>query len=86
MNLNLSNKQMLCIGTGIFLLLIILNSTKKVSLKEVLSTPDNKAFDSSILPVFLKPPKRLDEGEPLPQTATPKRSLTGISFHKRFDR
>ena len=45
-----------------------------------------KNFDSSTLPVFLKPPNRLNEGENIPKLNVPKRVLGfNMTPKKRFD-
>jgi hypothetical protein len=73
-------------SVGILLVLILINSTKSLPLKEVgESTDTNKNFDNSTLPFELKPPTRLSEGEPMPQTNVPKKSFSNISFKPRFD-
>jgi len=72
-------------SVGILLVLILINSTKSLPLKEVGETTDNKNFDNSTLPSELKPPTRLNEGEPFPQTNVPKKSFSNISFKPRFD-
>lgn len=81
----MNKKKALYIGLGVFALLVLVSSTKKVNLKEVEdSLPDTMAFDHSALPTDLQPPSRLNEEEPLPQTTTPK-NITGISLMPRFD-
>jgi hypothetical protein len=79
------------VGIGAFFLLILFNSTKNVQLKsvEVPNTNNStgqKSFDSSRLPVFLKPPSKLTEGESLPKLNVPKRVLGFTMTPKpRFD-
>jgi hypothetical protein len=72
-------------SVGILLILILINSTKSLPLKEVGESTDNKNFDNSTLPSELKPPTRLSEGEAMPQTNVPKKSFSNISFKPRFD-
>lgn len=51
-------------GVGLFVLLVIINSTKKVELTEVKESDlDDKSFDSSKLPSQLRPPYKLATGE-----------------------
>jgi len=82
------DKKKVLIGVGIGLIaLIIYSSTKKVELniQEVVDPViDKKSFSENSLPVHLKPPYRLAEGE-IMQTAK-RKSLNGISFKPRFDR
>lgn len=79
-------KQMVYIGVGALVFLILVSSTKKVVLQEVLSeTNPSKSFDSSSLPATLKPPYRLAEGEPLPTLAKRNYSFNSLGLKPRFD-
>lgn len=79
----LDKEKFIYIGVGILAFLVIINSTKDVVLNEVTEQTNNKSFDSSSLPIYLRPPHRLSEGEPLPKTLAKKR----FSFNAiRFDR
>jgi hypothetical protein len=77
------------VGIGAFFLLVLFNSTKNVQLKSVEApntTGEQKSFDNSRLPVFLKPPNKLNEGENLPKLNVPKRVLGFTMTPKpRFD-
>jgi len=74
------------LGIGLFTALVIYNSTRKLELVEVVdpTQTDTKSFDHASLPVNLKPPYRLADGEPL-MTAR-RKGINGISFKPRFDR
>ncbi len=80
----MDRKKLIYAGIGIFVLLVIYNSTKKTTLVEVTNTPEEKNFDSLSLPSNLKPPYRMADGEALPKLQI-KKSLNGISFKPRFD-
>lgn len=80
----MDRKKLIYAGIGIFVLLVIYNSTKKTTLVEVTNTPEEKNFDSLSLPSNLKPPYRMADGETLPKLQI-KKSLNGISFKPRFD-
>ena len=81
----IDKKKAIYIGLGVFALLVIVSSSKKVQLKEVPdSVPNTLAFDHSSLPSDLQPPSRLNEGEALPETNKPK-NITGINLMPRFD-
>jgi len=74
-------------GVGLLVLLILINSTRKVELKEV-SEYDlkNIAFDSSVLPPELRPPYRVAEGEELPPRPIKKNlNINSLGFKPRFD-
>jgi len=74
------------VGIGIFFLLVAMNSTKSIELKEVpTDKPNTLSFDNSALPPYLKPPTRLSENEPIPNNTIKKASLNGINFMPRFD-
>jgi len=87
----MDKKNWVYVGIGVFFLLVLFNSTKNVELKSV-EIPNNniegekKNFDNSRLPVFLKPPNKLSEGENLPKLNVPKRVLGfNMTPKKRFD-
>jgi hypothetical protein len=61
-------------GIGLLAVLIIVNSSNKLQINEVLNPSQTKSFDSSSLPASLQPPKRLEDNAPLPSTLA-KRSL-----------
>jgi len=76
----MDKQKALYIGVGIFLLFVIISSTRKVELKEV-ADKDFEAvdFDHSILPIGLKPPVRIAENEEVTDLAKPKNlSLNGV--------
>ena len=77
-------EKIIYLGAGVLLLLIIINSSKSLPLKEI-EENESKNFDSSRLPFGLKPPIRLGETEPLPETKAPKRNFN-LSFQPRFDK
>jgi len=81
----LDKKQMAYIGVGALVFLILVSSTKKVVLQEVLSESSSKSFDSSQLPPILKPPYRLAEGEEIPNLAKKNYSFNGLGLKPRFD-
>jgi hypothetical protein len=79
------------VGIGVFFLLIALNSTKKIQLNPIeipkVDESEIKSFDSNSLPIYLKPPNRLNDGDKLPKLNVPKR-LLGFAMgttKKRFD-
>jgi hypothetical protein len=85
--MKISKEKLIYAGVGLFIFLVLVNSTKKVALTEAIITDANqKSFDHSVLPSHLKPPMRLADGEPLPKT-TAKRSLTfsSLGLKPRFD-
>jgi hypothetical protein len=81
----MDKQKALYIGVGIFLLFVIINSTKKVELKEVADTDyEITDFDYSILPTDLQPPVRVDDTAITSDLAKPKNlSLNGVK--PRFD-
>lgn len=84
-----SKEHLVYVGVGVFSLLILINSTKNVSLQEV-AVPTKKSFesfDSSSLPSDLKPPERLPDNSPLPSSLA-KRSLNlnMLGVIPRFDK
>jgi hypothetical protein len=83
--MTLDKQKLMYLGAGVLLLLIIVNSTKPLPLKEVQEEPGNKNFDSNSLPITLKPPTRLSDNEPLPTSNLPKKNFFNIAFKPRFD-
>lgn len=81
------------VGIGLFCLLVVINSTKKVELKPVpiseVDESNTKSFDNAVLPTYLKPPIRLQDGDNLPKLNVPKRlmgfTLGGTKPKPRFD-
>jgi len=88
----MDKKKWAYVGIGLFCLLVIVNSTKKVQLNPVpvseVDESNTKSFDNAVLPTYLKPPIRLKEGDNLPKLNVPKR-LMGFSLggtkNQRFD-
>lgn len=71
-------EKLIYVGAGILIFLVVVNSTRKVVLKEVVQeSSTTKSFSSSSLPFQLRPPKRLDDNEPLPS----KRIKKNLSFN-----
>lgn len=84
--MKIEKEQWLYIGIGAFVFLVLINSTKKVTLQEVSSVPKIKSFDASSLPFVLRPPKRMEEGEPEPKNlAKRKMSFDSLGYKPRFD-
>lgn len=81
----MDKKKFIYVGVGIFLLLVICNSTKKMELKEVTAEPDNKNFDNTSLPPSIKPPLRINDGEPIPSPVKKEFTLNLIGAYPRFD-
>lgn len=81
----MDKKKLIYAGVGIFLLLVIYNSTKKMELKEVTAEPDNKNFDNSLLPPSIKPPLRINDGDPIPTPVKKEFTLNLIGTYPRFD-
>lgn len=81
----LDKEQMVYLGIGAFVLLVLISSTKKIVLQEVSSENSSKSFDSSNLPPELKPPYRLAEGEELPKLAKRNYSFNALGLKPRFD-
>jgi hypothetical protein len=77
-------ERLIYLGAATLLVLIIVNSVKPLPLREVQES-DKQNFDNSNLPTTLKPPTRLNEGEPLPSLSLPKKNFLNISFKPRFD-
>ena len=76
-------------GVGVFVLLVLISSTKNVALQEVIAptTKSFEAFDSSSLPSDLQPPERLPDNSPIPISLA-KRSLNlnMLGVMPRFDK
>ena len=89
----MDKKKWVYVGIGLFCLLVIINSTKKVQLNPVsvseVDESSTKSFDNTALPTYLKPPTRLKEGDNLPKLNVPKRlmgfTLGGTKPKPRFD-
>jgi hypothetical protein len=82
----LDNKKLFYIGLAALGVLIVYSSTRKPELKElkeVIGTQEQKSFDNSELPIKLKPPYKMAEGDKFPTLNEKK--LIGISFKPRFD-
>ena len=78
----LSKREMIYGGTALFIFLVIYASTRKEDLVEVQNEIEKKSFDNNKLPNFLKPPKKLAEGEQIPEGAKRKKPN---SLQPRFD-
>lgn len=84
--MKLDKKQMIYVGVGVLVLLVLISSTKKVVLQEVSNeNTASKTFDNNSLPSQLKPPYRLAEGEPLPRLTKKNYSFSGMGLKPRFD-
>jgi hypothetical protein len=81
----LDKKNLVFAGIGLFFLIVFLNSSKNIQLNEISENNPDDPFDHSKLPNDLQPPLRLDDSEPIPSTATPKKYLSGINLMPRFD-
>jgi len=81
----MDKKKLIYAGVGIFLLLVIYNSTKKMELKEITEEPANKNFDNESLPPSIKPPLRINDGEPIPTPVKKEFTLNLIGAYPRFD-
>jgi hypothetical protein len=67
--------------------LVYANSNKKLDMVEVEEpTSEKKSFDSSKLPLTLMPPKRLGDGEPIPNTTIKKNFTNVFNLKPRLDR
>jgi len=85
--MNVRKEHLIYAGVGVLVLLILINSTKEVELKEISEDKvDVKNFDYTNLPTGLKPPYRLAEGEQLPRPIRRNLNLQGISIKPRFDK
>jgi hypothetical protein len=84
--MNVKREHLIYAGVGLFVLLVLVNSTKEVNLKEVSEESlGNRTFDYSTLPSGLKPPYRLAEGDAVPRPIKKNLNLNGISIKPRFD-
>lgn len=82
----MKNQYMIYGAVGVAIFLILVSSTKKVALEEVSEPSSLKSFDSSVLPIDLKPPLRLPDGEPLPKNMAKRNlSFNSSAFKPRFD-
>jgi hypothetical protein len=81
----IDNKKIIYAGIGVFVLLVIYNSTKKPALVEVKSLPTSNNFDASQLPSHIKPPVRLYDGQPIPAPVKKSITLNMIGVYPRFD-
>jgi hypothetical protein len=85
----INKEKAVYIGIGVFFLLVLLNSSKKVQLTEVSESGNKVNFDSSKLPFGLKPPSKWDESKPLPNTNPKKhnnnKNLSLDGLMPRFD-
>jgi hypothetical protein len=75
----LEKREIVYAGLGLFLFLVFYSSTRKVNLieikeNEVKGNEFKKNFDNYRLPKFLRPPKKLMDGEPIPQGAERKQN------------
>lgn len=79
-------EKLIYVGAGILIFLVVVNSTKKVVLKEVQAPSETKSFSSSSLPFQLRPPVRLDDNEPLPSKKIKKNlSFNSMVIKPRLD-
>ncbi len=85
--MRLNKKHLIYAGVGLFVFLVLVNSTKKVALKEVTDDSVNQksGFDSSKLPPNLKPPYKMADGDIMPRPIKKNLSLNGIGKKPRFD-
>jgi len=79
----IDNKKLFYIGLAALGVLIVYSSTRKTELQEVKGTQDQKSFDNSILPIQLKPPYKMAEGDKFPTLNVKK--VIGLSIKPRFD-
>jgi hypothetical protein len=79
-------EKLIYVGAGILIFLVVVNSTRKVVLKEVVQESATKSFSSSSLPFQLRPPVRLDNNEPLPSKKLKKNlSFNSMTIKPRLD-
>jgi hypothetical protein len=79
-------EKLIYVGAGILIFLVVINSTRKVVLKEVVQESATKSFSSSSLPFQLRPPSKLDENQPLPSKKLKKNlSFNSMSIKPRLD-
>jgi hypothetical protein len=79
----IDNKKLFYIGLAALGVLIVYSSTRKPELQEVKGTQDQKSFDNSVLPIQLKPPYKMAEGDKFPTLNVKK--VIGLSIKPRFD-
>jgi hypothetical protein len=79
----IDNKKLVYIGLAALGVLIVYSSTRKPKLQEVKGTQDQKSFDNSVLPIQLKPPYKMAEGDKFPTLNVKK--VIGLSIKPRFD-
>jgi hypothetical protein len=77
----LTKRELIYGGASLFIFLVIYASTRKEELVEA-QEGEKRNFDNTKLPSLLRPPKKLAEGEPIPEGA--KRNKTN-SLLPRFD-
>jgi len=84
--MKLDKQQMIYAGVGVFVLLVLISSTKKIVLQEVGTDTPTKSFDSTSLPHQLRPPYKLAEGEDLPKSMAKRNvSFNLLGLKPRFD-
>jgi hypothetical protein len=81
----MDKKNLIYVGVGILIVLVIYNSTKKMELKELTVEPDNKNFNNTILPPSIQPPLRINDGDPIPTPVKKEFTLNLIGAYPRFD-
>jgi hypothetical protein len=84
----MENKNLIVFGIGLFIIAVAYASTRKIKLQEVvgvLPSNDTKSFDASSLPSNLKPPIRLNDGDPIPTPIKKPFTLNLIGAYPRFD-
>jgi hypothetical protein len=79
------DKKLIYAGVGLLVVLIVYNSTRKMQLVSISEPSTKNNFDSSSLPSFLKPPHRINDGEPIPAPVKKEFSLNLIGVYPRFD-
>jgi hypothetical protein len=82
--MNITKEQLIYGGVGLFVLLVLINSTRKVELKEVKETKEVASFDNSSLPPDLQPPYRMAEGESI-RPIKKNLNIFSIGVKPRFD-
>lgn len=84
--MNMTKEKWIYTGVGLFVLLVLVSSTKRVALKEVKETSlEQASFDNSKLPPDLKPPYKLAEGEEIPRPIKKNLNIFSIGVKPRFD-
>ena len=83
----LERKHIFLLGLVTLGVLIYINTNKKFDMVEVEEpASEKKSFDSSTLPLTLKPPTRLGDGEPLPPNTIKKNFSNVFNLKPRLDR